>query len=240
MKKQQRGIETNYKNIAATLILFIFLFFAYRDSIINVLGAISNKFLTNQSNIISALPTPTPIPCAVGKFSFTLPETRCTILQRYIEQQRKLDSTRIEIIINALNAQIEKMNNASNNINQDEFKDKLTNVLNGCTGNESEAYRCKLDTLGTLAQIYGQEYQKQRELESQLREQLAKYQNYLSKIQFGGIGSGACLSHEGVDCSTPRGNMGQVMCADGSSQSQVYYFNVEECIKYYIDSNLQK
>lgn len=239
INKKQNKINTDYKNAIGPLILFIFLLFAYKDGIRNVLGSISSKFLANESNIMFASPTPIPASCNIGKFSFTLPKTSCTVVQKYIEQQRKQDSAKIELIINALNAQIQKINTPTNNVTQSELEAKLNNALNGCTGNESEVYRCKLTTLGTLTQIYGQEYQKQRELESQLREQQAEYQNYLSKIQFGGIGNGACSSHEGVDCSTPRGNIGQVMCADGWSQSQIYYYNVEECVKYYIDTNFK-
>lgn len=62
------------------------------------------------------------------------------------------------------------------------------------------------------------------------------YQNYLNTIT-NGIGNGACSDHGGVSCISGRTNIGQVICRDGWTGSSVYYFNVKECLNYYLSSN---
>lgn len=229
-----RSIINNRVVIGLLLIISVF-FFLKNGNLNEILGINFNKFFKNQIDTARVVPTPTPelpIPCIIGKFSLDLLRNRCDSLQNYIEIQKQADISTVEQLISGLNARIQKLNTPSNNTNQSDFKGQLEKALEGCGGNESEVHICKLNTLGTLAQIWGQNYQEQQKLRAQLEEQLYNYQNYLSKIRFGGIGNGACSSHEGVDCSTPRGNIGQVMCADGWRQSQVYYFNVKECVEY--------
>lgn len=229
--ENNNGTKGNILITLAAIGLFIFLA-ANSNFFVKLYKSFSNLLANDR---ISRIPTPTPellISCNVGKFSFDLPRIRCNSLQGYIEAEKKIDVAIVKQLIDGLNSQIQKLNTPNNNANQSDFKGQLENVLDGCGGNVSEVHGCKLDTLTTLLNFYDEERKRNHDILMKLYERLDKYENYLLKIQLGGVSSGACMNHDGVDCSTSRGNIGQVICADGWNQSQVYYFNIKECVEH--------
>ena len=222
--------------MAVLLLLFGALFLFLNGNFDAILGVNSSRSFRNQLfNTFQEIPIPTPelpISCTVGKFSLNLTETRCNQLQNYVEDQRQIDSSTVQLLINDLDVRIQKLTTPSNDTSQVDVKGILEKPLEACKGNESQVYRCKLNILQIYLKVYGEERQRNHDILMQLYERLNKYKNYLTKIQFGGIGSGACSDHGGVDCSTSRGNIGQAICSDGWDESQVYYFNVKECVEY--------
>lgn len=217
--------------IVVGLLLLGFLFL-HNGNLNNTLGIISNKLFNNQNNITQKIPTPTPelpVPCIIGKFSLDLYKNRCDTLQTYVKWERAEDSATVQELIKDLNELISL---------RDEDLDFLKTKANEMNNRIAEQKKSGTYTYEQWSADLGgvniivNNVQSTLDAKYKLEDKRDYYIDYNLEILYGGIGSGACSNHGGVDCSSPRGGIGQVICTDEWNESQVYYFNVKECVEY--------
>lgn len=220
----------NNQIVVGLLLLFGFLFL--HNGNLDTLGIVSNKLFRNQNNITQKMPTPTPelpVSCRVGKFSIELLKNRCDKLQNYIDGQRAWDSAIIQQLIEDLNGLIQMRDEDLS------FLKTKANEMNNRIAEQKKSgtytYEQWSADLGGV-NIIVNNVQSTLDAKYKLEDKRDYYIDYNLEILYGGIGSGACSSHGGVDCSSPRGGIGQVICTDEWNESQVYYFNVKECVEY--------
>jgi hypothetical protein len=181
-------------------------------------------------------PTPTPIPdvsCTFGQITLNLSQALCD-KEQAIDLFRKQDSDEVQSIIDNLSSKInilfEQANGYISQMKEDTYA--------SCEGmyppgtNPSFFLECAQTIQSGIMSRYNLV---QSEL-NPLINQKNIYVGYLNEIK-NGVGNGACSDHMGVNCAAGRTNIGQVICNDGWSNSSVYYFNVKECLTYYLSSN---
>lgn len=227
------------KIIGLLLLILLGIFFLVRSIYINPKSLSQIKSPTSFSvpNTTSPVPsqtailqnstTPFPtnppsIACNIGSFIYFLSDISCRNLTQAISDQRAKDTQNVQGIINNLRNQFHNWSSQIDTANKE-----LSNCDNSCS---SFFYP---DAINQCLQLCGNNYnystQTALSFERQLAPQINWYQNYLNQIP-NGVGNGACSDHGGVDCPAKAGNIGQVICNDGWTQSQVYYLNVKECL----------
>lgn len=218
--------------ITVLLLLFGALFLFHNGNFDAILGINSNKSFEDKFDTFQANLTPTPEPliaCVIGKFSLDLQENRCDTLRDTVNGERAEDSATVQELIKNLNMLIGL---------RDEDLDFLKTKANEMNNRIAEQKKSGTYTYEQWSadlngvNIIVNNVKSTLDAKYRLEDERDHYIDYNFEILYGGIGSGACSDHEGVDCSTPRGHVGQVICADGWNESQVYYFNVKECVEY--------
>ncbi len=211
------------------LLILLFIIGAFyllgKNNINSILGTNYQNSFKSQPTIIPT-DTPTPIECIIGNSTFTLPNDSCQSIKKTIDDQRQKDSDKVTQLLHNLYVQIQNLNNPPSGSLSANINSYLDTIQN---------YSDKMNAIRNLATILGNKLKQNEEYKAQLEKQWAFYQNYYNHIQ-SGVGNGACSGHDGVDCPAGRGNIGQVICNDGWDQSSVYYFNVKECVSYYVNS----
>jgi hypothetical protein len=180
-------------------------------------------------------PTPTPIPdvsCTFGQITLMLPQSLCD-KEQSIQTFREQDSAAVQKIIDNLNGQFNSLENQEQGyINQmggtwascESMYPPGTNpsIFSQCSQTISNGIQFRINLI-------------QNQI-TPLISEINSYKSYLNGIT-NGVGNGACSDHMGVNCVAGRTNIGEVICNDGWSNSSVYYFNVKECLTYYLSSN---
>ena len=213
-------------------------------SLLLFFSSISSSFVGNKLNPVNlsnVTPTPNIQMCFIGSSTtaFKLTENYCQLANMQINQERIIDGDKVTAIIASLQDQINNIDNPPKSSEGATLSDNVNAIISSYPNADHDiaAYEDKMTAMQEMATMLGNALQAQLNYRNKLEQQLAFYQNYLDNMPIG-TGNGACSSHEGVNPAAGRGNIGQVICNDGWTGSSVYYFNVDECVAYYIKHNM--